>query len=620
MAALAPGPLASRAWPGAASAEIDVVRYHSEPERIAYVAALAEHSGLAFVPEPRRLGLSTKSEPTNLRDGWASGQINGEPWVVLDGTLGAPQSVSAIARRLQERGYAVGLAPPVALRECVLASAGPAILRQATSGLARSDPAASARSGSWVWQASALAAGIGTIIGLIFIAGISAQWLLTVLLTLPFLAVVLLRAAVLLAYPWARPRTRALRRMRQHDRELPVYTLLVPLYKEARMLPGLIRALRALDYPAAKLDIKLILESVDAETLAAARKLKLRPPFELIIVPDREPRSKPKALNYAMAFAKGDFVGVFDAEDVPDAGQLRKALTAFADGPDNLGCVQGRLVIDNPRDGWMCRQFALEYLTLFDGLLPALDRFGLPLPLGGTSNHFPIRVLHEAGAWDAWNMTEDADLGLRLARNGYCSRVIATNTCEEAPNRFGSWFRQRTRWMKGWMQTYIVHSRRPWQQLRQLGPWGWFGFQAVFGGGILSCLLYPWSIAVLAVQVLFNPAAGHAEASGDLFLNQLALYSLSAGLGVALGHSFVCALGKGRWRLLFDVPFMPFYWLLVSLATYRAIIQLAREPFKWEKTEHGLSKRRRRRPSSGTVSAFDKRTATSTAAKQPLPR
>ena len=212
-----------------------------------------------------------------------------------------------------------------------------------------------------------------------------------------------------------------------------------------------------------------MLESVDAETIAAAHRLDLRPPFELVIVPDRRPRSKPKALNYALAFARGDFVGVFDAEDVPAPGQLRQALAAFAAGPANLGCVQGRLTIDNADDGWLCRQFALEYLVLFDGLLPALDRMGMPLPLGGTSNHFPLRVLRAVGAWDAWNVTEDADLGLRLARAGYHAQVIASTTFEEAPQRFGNWRRQRTRWLKGWMQTYIVHSRRPLRLAAELG-------------------------------------------------------------------------------------------------------------------------------------------------------
>jgi len=355
------------------------------------------------------------------------------------------------------------------------------------------------------------------------------------------------------------------------------------------MLPGLVAALRALDYPKAKLDIKLILESVDAETIAAARNLELGPPFELVIVPDRVPRCKPKALNYALSFARGEFVGVFDAEDLPDRDQLKRVLEAFATGPRNLGCVQGRLVIHNARAGWLCGQFALEYLMLFDGLLPAFDRMGLPLPLGGTSNHFPIDVLRRVGAWDAWNVTEDADLGLRLARYGFSSRLIDTTTYEEAPHQFGNWLRQRTRWQKGWMQTYIVHNRQPLRLLRELGPWGWFGAQALYGGGILSSLLYPLEVVILVAQTFMGYPLLSGETYGEFALILLAVISLLTGLTVTLVHALLCAVVAKRWSLLPQVLLMPIYWLLISLAAYRAVIQLAREPFRWEKTEHGLS-------------------------------
>ena len=559
-------------------------------EPAAYAAALANSLDLAFLPAPAELGLIASDGPTGLREGWASGTIEGNSWVALDGTIGSPRAVETIVRRLAARGCAVGLASPVAMRDSVLAGLGPAILRQAVSGLARSHPTSSARAGSWLWQSVALAAGTGALIGLTLIAGVSAQWLQTVLLTLPFLMVVALRLTVLLAYPFARPRPAPLSPVRD-DRDLPVFTLLVPLYHEARVLPDLIAALRGLDYPAAKLDIKLILESVDAETLAAVRELGLRPPFELVVVPNRRPRGKPKALNYALAFARGEYVCVYDAEDVPEPDQLRRVATAFADGPASLGCVQGQLVIDNPGAGWLCSQFALEYLTLFDGTLSALDHLRLPLPLGGTSNHFPLRLLRHIGGWDAWNVTEDADLGFRLARRGYQAHVVATTTYEEAPHRFGNWLRQRTRWQKGWMQTYIVHSRQPLRHLADLGPWGWFGFHAQFGGVIVSSLIYPFSLALVGWQLFAGAPLPHAESYSDRLLMLVAVFNLLAGLGVALAHAAVCAIGRRRWLLLAAVPLMPVYWLLISLAAYRALWQLARQPFKWEKTEHGLSRR-----------------------------
>ena len=558
-----------------------------------YVAALASALGLTGLPAPAAMGFNGGIDASGQRNGWATGSINGQRWVALDGAIGTPRAVAAIARRLAARGFHVGLTTDAALRACVPAGRRAAILRQAVSGLARNDPTASARAGSWLWQSVVLAAALGLLVGLTVFAGVSAMWLETVLLSLPFLVVVALRLLVLATYPVARPRPIELATV-AHDRDLPTYTLLVPLFHETRVLTDLIAALRALDYPPAKLDIKLILEAVDAPTLAAVRQLRLRPPFDVIVVPNAKPRSKPKALNYALAFARGDFVCVFDAEDLPEPDQLRRAHAAFAQGPAALGCVQGRLVIDNQRAGWLCRQFALEYLTLFDGVLPALDHMRIPIPLGGTSNHFPMRVLKEVGGWDAWNVTEDADLGFRLARHGYRCQLIATNTYEEAPHQFGSWLRQRTRWQKGWMQTYIVHNREPMRSVGKLGLWGWLGFQAQFGGVIASSLVYPFSLALVLWQLLAGPEIFEAEFHTDRLLLLVAVFNLLAGLGVALVHAAVCAAGRRQWRSLAEVPMMPVYWLLISLAAYRALWQLARQPFKWEKTEHGLSRQARR--------------------------
>src|SRR5690606_9681865 len=195
--------------------------------------------------------------------------------------------------------------------------------------------------------------------------------------------------------------------------------VLAPLFREANVAPGLIRALGKLDYPAAKLDIKLILEACDPETMAKVGRLNLPGAFEVIVVPDAQPRTKPKALNYALELARGDYAVIYDAEDRPDPGQLRAALSAFRSGPPNLACVQARLNFYNARENWLTRQFAIEYAALFDGLLPALQALRLPIPLGGTSNHFRMPALKWLGAWDAFNVTEDADLGMRLYRRGY---------------------------------------------------------------------------------------------------------------------------------------------------------------------------------------------------------
>src|SRR4029079_2240492 len=183
---------------------------------------------------------------------------------------------------------------------------------------------------------------------------------------------------------------------------------------------------------------------------------------EILVVPDLHPRTKTKALNYALPFARGDYLVIYDAGDRPERDQLRKALTAFRQGPPNLACLQSKLNLYNADDNWLTRQFTIEYGALFDGLLPALDRLQLPIPLGGTSNHFRVSALKWLMAWDPFNVTQHADLGTRLARSRYRCRVLDSTTFEEAPPRLSSWFPQRTRWIKGYMQTCscICGSRR----------------------------------------------------------------------------------------------------------------------------------------------------------------
>ena len=237
--------------------------------------------------------------------------------------------------------------------------------------------------------------------------------------------------------------------------------MFVPLFKEVEILPHLAKALRSLDYPPAKLDIKIILESVDTATIEAASKLDFPGNVDLIVVPDRQPRTKPKALNYALQFATGDLAVIYDAEDRPEPDQLRKAATVFRHASPKLACLQARLDYFNAKENWLSRQFTIEYATLFRGLLPLFGRFGLPLPLGGTSNHFRIGVLRELGAWDPFNVTEDADLGMRLHRAGYKVETLDSTTYEEACCQPVAWVKQRTRWLKGWMQTFGVHMRAP---------------------------------------------------------------------------------------------------------------------------------------------------------------
>lgn len=399
-----------------------------------------------------------------------------------------------------------------------------------------------------------------------------------------FLALAALRAFSLLygVIPLKAPRER-----RRED-ALPVYTILVPLFREAAIIPGLAKALRALDYPPDKLDIKFVLEEGDSETLEAAKAARLPSHVEFIIVPKSKPLTKPKACNYALAFARGEFLVVYDAEDVPDPRQLRMALAAFDEGGPRMACVQGQLMFYNARENWLTRQSAIEYAALFELLLPALARFGLPFPLGGTSTHFRTALLRRTGAWDPFNVTEDADLGLRLHELGFRTAVIPSLTQEEATLTPAAWMRQRTRWLKGWMQTLLVRLRAPWRTARQLRPAAFVFSYVVLGGFVLAALLHPF-IYLMALHWLLS-GTGSMLAADPFAPFNLSVFAM--GYGVTLAASAIAARQRFGLALACHVALSPLYWLMISAAAYRALWQLARQPDYWEKTEHGLSRLR----------------------------
>ncbi len=366
-----------------------------------------------------------------------------------------------------------------------------------------------------------------------------------------------------------------------HEEAVPVYTVIAALYREATSVEGLLKAIRRLDYPPEKLDVILAVEAGDLDTRGAAAKLSGLLPFTVIPVAAGALRTKPRALNAALAFARGTFTVVYDAEDRPDPDQLRLALQAFRGGGDNLACVQARLCIDNTADSWLTRLFTAEYAGHFDVFLPGLAAMRLPLPLGGSSNHFRTSILRELHGWDPHNVTEDADLGMRLPRFGYRSEMIASTTHEEAPAKIPAWLQQRTRWFKGWMQTWLVHMRKPHALVRDLGLPGCLTFQLIVGGNVLAGLVHPIFMALF----IFSAATGMPWWQIIFYLTTIAIgYFASAFLGW---------LGLVRrdmpttpWPLLLT----PLYWMLLSIAAWRAFFELFRAPYRWEKTEHGLAK------------------------------
>jgi glycosyltransferase XagB len=502
-----------------------------------------------------------------------------------------PSALRRQVAALQARGLDVALATRSRIETALDEHLRAKRLDHAVNGLLGRHPVDSA-GGIMVWtrQRVAAVAAAGLIVAGLAIAPDATLAALTAMAALPFLCVVLLRSValreVVLAGPSPACREPATTSC-VPDEETPVYSVLVPLFREAGVLPGLVQALQAIDYPRAKLEVLLVLESSDIETQAALLSLRLPPRFRTVIVPDGGPRTKPKALNYALQLARGDYVVVYDAEDRPEPDQLRRALAMFGRGPPQLGCVQAQLNIYNARASWFTRQFAVEYSGLFDAILPALARLELPVPLGGTSNHFRRETLVAVGGWDPFNVTEDADLGFRLARRGWQTAVLQSTTWEEAPVNLSRWFRQRTRWLKGWMQTYLVHTRQPWRLGAELGLRGALGFHVLMGGLVVLALMHPLFYVALAYHVASGQLLAPAETPAGAAFWIVAWVNLAAGYLTSMAVGAACAWRRGQPGLMWAVLSMPLCWLLVSAAAYRALYQLARDPYLWEKTEHG---------------------------------
>ncbi|WP_246663243.1 glycosyltransferase family 2 protein [Rhizobium sp. WL3] len=368
---------------------------------------------------------------------------------------------------------------------------------------------------------------------------------------------------------------------------LPVYTVMVALYRETAVVPQLISALDALDWPRSLLDVKLVCEADDHETLEAIRQARPGPHIEVVEVPVMAPRTKPKALTYALAGARGEFLTIYDAEDRPHPQQLREAYHAFRLGPSDLACLQSPLVIDNAGESWISAIFALEYSALFRRLLPALGFYRLPLPLGGTSNHFKTALLKASGGWDPYNVTEDADLGMRLCRMGYSASTLTLPTYEDAPTDFAVWLAQRTRWYKGWLQTWLVLMRHPLRTAREMGPFSFFVFQLLVGGMLVAALSHPGLLVFITLSVLslMQIPAPQPNVFTTMMLamdifNILGSYAVFFVLG-ATPMTDREKKGMGwKWAMI------PVYWMAVSLAAWKAVLELRLKPFHWNKTPH----------------------------------
>jgi cellulose synthase/poly-beta-1,6-N-acetylglucosamine synthase-like glycosyltransferase len=473
----------------------------------------------------------------------------------------------------------VAICPPKIFSALVRAAGRRALADDASFALSRADSRLSASAPQLRWSNRATVLFALTVMAGLLALSPGLLAVTSLLLSLLFLAGIYVRLCALAASPppaGPPPRLNA--------RRLPTYTIVAPMYREAGVAAQFLRAIRSLDYPPAKLDVKIVLEHDDEDTARALRAAGLPPYAEIVVTPRGAPRTKPRALNVALPLARGKLLTIFDAEDRPEPGQLQAAAAAFAAAGPRLACLQARLAIDNGDEGWLSYFFSLGYAALFDVINPGLAALGLPVPLGGTSNHFRTDILRRVLGWDAWNVTEDADLGLRFARLGYDVAMLSSTTFEDAPTEIAAWLGQRARWIKGWMQTLAVFLRRPRRQARKIGP--------------VQSLAAVSAMTSLIAGPLFGPFYTvrflHDLFWGDLLAPETPARFVFASLNLSVGIFGLAALiaplvvgmkrrGHKASPLL---ALAPLYLLLLSAAAWRALWEWTRRPFVWTKTEH----------------------------------
>ena len=377
-----------------------------------------------------------------------------------------------------------------------------------------------------------------------------------------------------------------------NDEDLPIYSLLIPLYNEPAIVPCLVAALNRLDYPSHKLDVHFLNESDDIVTRRALEAAHLPGNMRITTIPPSMPRTKPKACNYAMPFLRGDIVTIFDAEDAPEAMHLRKAAGYFS-APENkdVRALQGRLHFRNAGDNYLSYWFALEYAVHFDALLWGLEALNLPIVLGGTSNHFRRRDLMRMGAWDPYNVTEDADLGLRIYRRRKHIRVIEAATDEQAPTDRRIWAKQRGRWIKGHMQTALVHSRAPGLAIKRMGLRRFLGMHAfltlpilVYLLGLVPVFLYGWNALICYASNLCDyVTTAPNRLCWGLFAAGLCLHILISLATHWRLYGKKRRFGVKGWLLALCSPV---YMIGHCVVSYLALRELLLDPYKWDKTPH----------------------------------
>ncbi len=555
--------------------------------------ALAKLWGLPFVDLTQR-----SPEPDAIRgfDPYTFIEYHFLPLSIQDGVVEVatserpnPQTIAQIKNILGDVDIRFLVTSDWDIDRAVLTNFREVILDTATYGLYYRDPDESAYTVLTPIQFFSAIIAILILITVFFFWPIPTLTFLNLIINIGFLGSIVFKFIVALAgakYETAEPVTKE--EVDALDEEsLPVYTILVPVYQEANIVVKLMKNLLTLDYPPEKLEILLLLEENDTETIQAARQANPPDTVSFVIIPDSPPKTKPKACNVGLFLASGEYLVIFDAEDRPEPDQLKKAIVAFRKGDESLACVQAALNYFNAYENFLTKMFTLEYSYWFDYMLPGLDRLQLPIPLGGTSNHFRTNILRQLGGWDPFNVTEDADLGIRAATNGYTVGIINATTYEEANNELYNWIRQRSRWVKGYMQTTLVHLRHPVRLIKKSGWRTSMGFLFLVGGTPLTFLssLLLWFVFLFWI-VFRTKLFDFLFPTGILYVSMI---NFLIGNGLMIYLNMLAVVKRRYYRLLPYALLNPIYWILHAIAAYKALWQLITRPSYWEKTTHGIS-------------------------------
>ena len=457
----------------------------------------------------------------------------------------------------------------------LLGEHGEVVADHMANHFSRRAPHLAANSGFALWQrAGGVVAALGCVALLVI-----APLVLSVILAGAIALITAAHVVIAVAARWGRPSAAAPGHAAAvPDAELPSYTILVPAYQEQDVIGGMVRCLENLDYPKDRLEALILVERRDAATKQAIAAADPAPFIRIVEIPPGKPQTKPRSCNAGLLLAKGDLIVIYDAEDRPDPGQLRVVAAQFAAADDSLACVQAKLMVANAAQSFITRQFALEYCLRYELTLPGLARLGLPIPLGGTSNHFRTPVLRELGGWDAWNVTEDADLGMRCSALGYRVEVANSVTYGEMPHQVKAWTKQRTRWLKGFMLTALVHTRNPARTWRTFGRAGTLTMLTFMAGTPLLYLAQPVMLAIW-ISGYKGLIAPHLQAGSIVPDVQLAVF-------IAWTALVVAAARRHKLAPAVFAPLLPAYWAMHWTASWRGLYQLIRAPFLWEKTPH----------------------------------